>query len=178
MDFDFGYGGGTNSGNTTPPNNNNAELITNLGNNGEGDDSPTDINNNNNGGGADGGNNGDNNTPPNSDGNEQQPAQPVEKDDDKNNAGTGDDSPIQPGATLEIDGIKYTINKNKEVIDDKGVVFKKADEVDAWLKTFDVDDNNDDASSALSIERFQQEFGIEIVDDENNPIVFENTQKE
>ena len=175
MDFDFGYGGGTSSGDTTPPNNNNAEPITNLGNNGEGNDSPTDINNNNNGGGADGGTNGDNNTPPNSDGNRQQPAQPVEQNDDKNNAGGEDDSPIQPGATLEIDGVKYTINENKEVVDDKGAVFKKADEVDAWLKTFDVDDNNDDASSALSIERFQQEFGIEIVDDENNPIVFENT---
>ena len=175
MDFDFGYGGGTSSGDTTPPNNNNAEPITNLGNNGEGNDSPTDINNNNNGGSTDGGTNGGDNTPPNSDGNGQQPAQPVEQNDDKNNAGGGDDSPIQPGATLDIEGVTYTINENKEVVDDKGAVFKKADEVDAWLKTFDVDDNNDDASSALSIERFQQEFGIEIVDDENNPIVFENT---
>lgn len=81
---------------------------------------------------------------------------------------------LEAGTKIEIEDKTYTIDNNGNVIDDKGEIFKHANEVDEWIKSFDDVTNNED-SDEININTIQKALDVEFTDDNGNPIEFENT---
>lgn len=96
---------------------------------------------------------------------------PAGKEKDENN---GNDNPtkLEEGTTLEIGDTKYTVDKDGNVIDSNGNIFKEASQVSEWMKEFE---NVEETTSDISIDSIKAAIGIEITDDNDKPIVFDNT---
>ena len=144
MDMDFGYGQNVN---------------TNGGgsdNNGEQNQDVTNLDN----GQVENPNGGENINEP-----------PAGKEKDENNE---NDNPtkLEEGTTLEIGDAKYTVDKDGNVVDSNGNIFKEASQVSEWMKEFE---NVEENTSDISIDSIKAAIGIEITDDNDKPIVFDNT---
>lgn len=172
MDLDFGYnqngnGNGAGSENGNDGNGN----ITNL-NTGNIDHDPNgvpadDLNSGNDTGdesktkNVDTNKDGDGNS--NKDGN---------KDGDRNGSTT--EEPLQAGTSIEVGDETYTVDEAGNVLDKNGNIFKEAKDVKEWLDSFDkVDDT--DGENTISIDSIREAVGIEITDDNDKPIEFENS---
>lgn len=96
---------------------------------------------------------------------------PAGKEKDENN---GNDNPtkLEEGTTLEIGDAKYTVDKDGNVVDSNGNIFKEASQVSEWMKEFE---NVEENTSDISIDSIKAAIGIEITDDNDKPIVFDNT---
>lgn len=77
------------------------------------------------------------------------------------------------GTTLEVDGVKYTINNKGDVVDADGNVFKEAADVKEWIKSFEV--TEEEPEKELSINNISKALDIEIIGDDGKPVVYENT---
>lgn len=82
---------------------------------------------------------------------------------------TGD---LNVGDQIEVDGITYTVAKNGDLVDDKGSIFKEAKDVAEWLKSVNVEDNEDE--QGLTLSSIQNEIGIAITDENGNEVEFTN----
>ena len=80
-------------------------------------------------------------------------------------------SKYEEGTILEIGDTKYTIDKNGNVLDETGNIFKNSNEVEDWLKTFE---EITDDSIEINLNNIQEAIGVSITDENNNPIEFEN----
>lgn len=144
MDIDFGYGQNVNTSSGGSDNNGEQnQEITNL----------------------------DNGQVENPNGGENINEPPAGKENDENN---GNDNPtkLEEGTTLEIGDAKYTVDKDGNVVDSNGNIFKEASQVSEWMKEFD---NVEENTSDISIDSIKAAIGIEITDDNDKPIVFDNT---
>ena len=94
------------------------------------------------------------------------------KNEDKNKGSETAQTEYVPGTKFELDDKTYTVDENGNVIDDKGAIFKEAKDVADWIKSFNVDDTNE---NELTIDNIIKAIGTEIVDDDEKPIQFENT---
>lgn len=96
---------------------------------------------------------------------------PAGKEKDENNE---NDNPtkLEEGTTLEIGDAKYTVDKDGNVVDSNGNIFKEASQVSEWMKEFE---NVEENTSDISIDSIKAAIGIEITDDNDKPIVFDNT---
>lgn len=96
---------------------------------------------------------------------------PAGKENDENNE---NDNPtkLEEGTTLEIGDAKYTVDKDGNVVDSNGNIFKEASQVSEWIKEFE---NVEENTSDISIDSIKAAIGIEITDDNDKPIVFDNT---
>lgn len=74
------------------------------------------------------------------------------------------------GDQLEVDGVVYTVAENGDLVDDKGNVFKEAKDVDKWLKSVDV--KNEDEESPLTLSSIQEAVGIKVTDENGKTIEF------
>lgn len=81
---------------------------------------------------------------------------------------------LEEGTNIEVDGKTYTVDANGNVLDENGQMFKEAKDVDAWIKSFEQVESNDEHTS-ISISDVQKLMDIEVVDDNDKPIEFENT---
>lgn len=144
MDIDFGYGQNVNAnGGGSDNNGEQNQDITNL----------------------------DNGQVENPNGGENINEPPAGKEKDENN---GNDNPtkLEEGTTLEIGDAKYTVDKDGNVVDSNGNIFKEASQVSEWMKEFE---NVEETTSDISIDSIKAAIGIEITDDNDKPIVFDNT---
>lgn len=144
MDIDFGYGQNVNtSGGGSDNNGEQNQDVTNL----------------------------DNGQVENPNGGENINEPPAGKEKDENN---GNDNPtkLEEGTTLEIGDAKYTVDKDGNVVDSNGNIFKEASQVSEWMKEFE---NVEENTSDISIDSIKAAIGIEITDDNDKPIVFDNT---
>lgn len=144
MDIDFGYGQNVNAnGGGSDNNGEQNQDITNL----------------------------DNGQVENPNGGENINEPPARKEGTENN---GDDNPtkLEEGTTLEIGDAKYTVDKDGNVVDSNGNIFKEASQVSEWMKEFE---NVEETTSDISIDSIKAAIGIEITDDNDKPIVFDNT---
>lgn len=83
------------------------------------------------------------------------------------------DEPLQAGTVIEVGEEKYTVDVNGNLVDKDGNVFKEAKDVKAWIEEFDkVEDTDKDI---ISISSIQDAIGVEITDDNDKPIEYENT---
>ena len=87
-----------------------------------------------------------------------------------NNPSTGE---LEEGTNIELDGVTYTVDKDGNVVDADGKIFKEAKDVQEWLKTFNVDNQNPE-DKELSIASIQKAIGEEIVDEKGQPVEFTN----
>lgn len=92
------------------------------------------------------------------------------KDGKDNNPSTGE---LEEGTNIELDGVTYTVDKDGNVVDADGKIFKEAKDVQEWLKTFNVDNQNPE-DKELSIASIQKAIGEEIVDEKGQPVEFTN----
>lgn len=88
-----------------------------------------------------------------------------------NDTSTGE---LNAGDQLEVDGVIYTVSENGDIIDDKGNIFKEAKDVKEWLKSVDVNDNDDES---LSLSSIQEAIGIAITDENGNIVEFTDDAK-
>lgn len=79
---------------------------------------------------------------------------------------------LNVGDQIEVDGITYTVAKNGDLVDDKGSIFKEAKDVAEWLKSVNVEDNED--GQGLTLSSIQNEIGIAITDENGNEVEFTN----
>lgn len=172
MDLDFGYnqngnGDGAGSGNGNDGNGN----VTNL-NTGNIDHDPNgvpadDLNSGNNTG--DEGKNKPTNTNKDGDGNSNK-----EGNKDGNGNSNTTEEPLQAGTSIEVGDETYTVDEAGNVLDKNGNVFKEAKDVKEWLDSFDKVDATD-GEDTISIDSIREAVGIEITDDNDEPIEFENS---
>ena len=171
VDIDFeGQGGngatggsveGTQGGNGA--NGGKQEDVTNLG--GGGTDDITGKDNNGNDNSNQGGNNG-NQGGNGENGNVESDAQNVEGGDNANNSSTGE---LNTGDHVEFDGVTYTVAENGDLVDDKGEVFEKKDEIQNWINSLEQEDDN-----TLDLEGIQTAVGVEVVGEDGKPVEFTN----
>lgn len=78
---------------------------------------------------------------------------------------------LEVGTSIEVGDNIYTVDENGNLIDENGNIFKQSDDVENWIKEFDkIEDVND-----ININNIQEALGVQITDDDDNPIEFENT---
>ena len=80
---------------------------------------------------------------------------------------------LSEGQVVEIGDDSYTVDKEGNLVDKDGNIFKEAKDVQDFLKEFEVDDT--DSDEELNIDNIQKALGIELTDDNDKPIQFENT---
>lgn len=82
-----------------------------------------------------------------------------------------EDITLEEGNTVTVEDKTYTVDKDGNLVDDKGNIFKKAEEVKDWLKEFSVDETKDDE---INLDNIQKALDYEVTDEEGNPITYEN----
>lgn len=80
---------------------------------------------------------------------------------------------LEPGTVLDIDDKKYTVDDKGNIIDDKGNIFKEAKDIKEFIDSFNVEDSNNE--DEISIDSIKNAFEIDIVDENNTPVEFENS---
>lgn len=100
-------------------------------------------------------------------------------DNNGNNEGTTDTNSstggLEAGTIIEFDGNSYTVADNGDIVDDKGNVFKKADEVQNWL---DENEQTDDNSlEGAPIKDIIDAIGIEVKDEKGNDVEFTDNKE-
>ena len=170
MDWDFGYGQTTNSTGAGSDNGNNGgngsqEDITNIATGKIEHDKnglPADDIDVHGDGRNDGGN--DDGNKPNENGNK--------NDGDKTNSDNKDDINLEVGSTVQVEDKTYTVDKDGNLIDEGGKIFKEAKDVKDWIKSFETVDEGDET---ISIDAIREAVGIDITDDDDKLIKFDNT---
>lgn len=79
---------------------------------------------------------------------------------------------LEVGSKISVGDDEYTVDESGNLIDKNGAIFKQASEVKEWIEGFDkVDETTDE----ISINTIQEAIGVEITDENDNPIEFDNT---
>ena len=86
---------------------------------------------------------------------------------DTNTSSTGE---LTAGDTIDVDGIIYTVAENGDLVDDKGNVFKEAKDVQSWLASVEVEDEN--ANSPITLSSIQEALGVTITDENGKDVTF------
>ena len=98
----------------------------------------------------------------------------VDSDKENNDSNDSDKESLQAGTSIEVGNETYTVDESGNVLDKNGNIFKEAKDVKAWLDSFEeVTENNDE--NAISIDSIREAVGIDITDDNDKPIEFENS---
>lgn len=81
-----------------------------------------------------------------------------------------DEAALAPGTSIEVGDKTYSVDALGNVLDENGTIFKEAKDVKEWLDSFETVSNDE-----ISIQSIQDAVGIEITDENDKPIEFENT---
>lgn len=150
MNEDFGFGGGTEVGETTPP----QEEKTNLETGEVGIDGKTNIDGNG--------------------GSETNTAETKGGDNtETSSTGGQEESTLNEGDSIELDGVIYTVNQNGDLVNEKGEVFKTKAEVADFLKEYTTEDANE--IPEINISDIQKLVGVDVVDENGKAVTFDST---
>ena len=84
------------------------------------------------------------------------------------------EEPLQSGTSIEVGDETYTVDDSGNVLDKNGNIFKEAKDVKAWLDSFEkVDETSDE--NVISIDSIREAVGIDITDDNDKEVEFENS---
>lgn len=147
---DFGFGGGTDDIVNNPNLEDKTDLDTGKVGNGVGEN-------------IDGTNGTDNNEPPTN----------PNTTGETNDNGAEETNEYEVGTVIEIDGSNYTIDEQGNLIDDKGTIFKAKEEVSDYLKSFEV--QNPEEEPSINVSDIQQLVGVSVTDESGKAVEFENT---
>lgn len=156
--FDFGLGSDNNSGNTNEPI---KEPTTSLDDVNPNDNAkePSVLNSENN-----------NNTNPEG----KEGASGDDKPDKSNDDGQSGDSSLKEGSVVTVGEDSYTVDANGNLLDKDNNIFKSSNEVAEWLAQFETVDDDDDVD-AINLANIQKAIGIDLSDENGNPVEFENS---
>lgn len=99
----------------------------------------------------------------------------IKPEDKKDEGDKTETTELEAGTVLEFEGVEYKVDDKGNVVDKEGNIYKKAEEVKEWMSSLDTTDEND--LTELNINNIQKEVGYDIVDENNNPVEFENSLK-
>lgn len=97
---------------------------------------------------------------------------------DNNNNNNDNNEPandLEEGTEVEFEGVVYKVDKDGNLVDDKGTVFKDAKDVKQWLKDNNFSDDNTDAE--ISIDTIKEHFGVDVTGEDGKPLEFTNDAK-
>lgn len=150
MEDDFGFGGGGEIVEATPP----IEEKTDLETGKVGVDGATNLDDDGSKGGS---------TKAKVDGGET----------DSSSTGGQEESTLDVGDSIELDGVTYTVNEAGDLVDEKGEVFKTKAELADFLKEYTTEDATE--APEINVADIQKLVGIDVVDEKGKAIKFENT---
>ena len=94
-------------------------------------------------------------------------AEEIKPTEDTNTSSTGE---LTTGDTIDVDGTIYTVAENGDLVDDKGNVFKEAKDVQSWLASVEIEDEN--ADSPITLSSIQEALGVTITDEDGKDVTF------
>ena len=96
-------------------------------------------------------------------------------DDNKGSSSTGgqEESVLNEGDSIELDGITYTVNEAGDLVDEKGEVFKTKAELSKFLEEYTTEDS--DEVPEIKVEDIQKLVGVDVVDEKGKTVKFDNT---
>lgn len=97
--------------------------------------------------------------------------QPTNKKDESNSS--DDEHDLEEGTIIEDGDNKYTVDKDGNLVDDKGNIFKAKNEVAAYLKEFEVEDTKED--DKIDVKSIQELVGVSVTSEDGRPVTFDNT---
>ena len=156
--FDFGLGSDNNSGNTNEPIKEPTTSLDDVNPNDNAKESSV-LNSENN-----------NNTNPEG----KEGASGDDKPDKPNDDGQSGDSSLKEGSVVTVGEDSYTVDANGNLLDKDNNIFKSSNEVAEWLAQFETVDDDDDAD-AINLANIQKAIGVELSDENGNPVEFENS---
>lgn len=156
--FDFGLGSDNNSGNTNEPIKEPTTSLDDVNPNDNAKESSV-LNSENN-----------NNTNPEG----KEGASGDDKPDKSNDDGQSGDSSLKEGSVVTVGEDSYTVDANGNLLDKDNNIFKSSNEVAEWLAQFETVDDDDDVD-AINLANIQKAIGIELSDENGNPVEFENS---
>lgn len=80
---------------------------------------------------------------------------------------------LEEGTVIEDGDNKYTVDKDGNLIDDKGNIFKAKNEVSAYLKEFEVEDTSNE--DKIDVKSIQELVGVSVTSEDGKPVTFDNT---
>lgn len=80
---------------------------------------------------------------------------------------------LEEGTVIEDGDNKYTVDKDGNLIDDKGNIFKAKNEVAAYLKEFEVEDTSNE--DKIDVKLIQELVGVSVTSEDGKPVAFDNT---
>lgn len=86
---------------------------------------------------------------------------------------TANEHDLEEGTIIEDGDNKYTVDKDGNLIDDKGNIFKAKNEVAAYLKEFEVEDSSNE--DKIDVKSIQELVGISVTSEDGKPVTFDNT---
>ena len=90
------------------------------------------------------------------------------KDNDKDNKNA---IKLEKGTPIEFENNTYTVDDNGNIVDKDGNIFKTSEEAEEWVNSLEIDDSD----NAISIDSIQDAIGIQITDENDKPVQFDNT---
>ena len=150
MDEDFGFGGGTEVGGTTTT----QEEKTNLETGEVEVEGKTNIDGN---------------------GSSETKTTETKAGDNTDSPSTGgqEESTLNEGDSIELDGVTYTVNQNGDLVNEKGEVFKTKAEVADFLKEYTTEEA--DTVPEINIADIQKLVGVDVVDENGKTVTFDST---
>lgn len=156
--FDFGLGSENNSGNTNDPVKEPTTSLDDVNQNNNAKE-PSVLNSENN----------NNINPKGEEGDSLD-----DKSDKPNGDGQSDDSSLKEGSVVTVGEDSYTVDANGNLLDKDNNIFKSSNEVAEWLAQFETVDDDEDAD-AINLANIQKAIGIDLSDENGNPVEFENS---
>ena len=92
---------------------------------------------------------------------------------DTSPTGGQEESNLNVGDSVEVDGITYTVNEDGALVDEKGEIFKTKEEVASLLKDYSTETVSDNTS--INIEDIQKLVGINVEDEKGQAVTFDST---
>ena len=86
---------------------------------------------------------------------------------------TANEHDLEEGTIIEDGDNKYTVDKDGNLIDDKGNIFKAKNEVAAYLKEFEVEDTSNE--DKIDVKSIQELVGVFVTSEDGKPVAFDNT---
>lgn len=155
--FDFGLGSDNNSGNTNEPIKEPTTSLDDVNQNNNAKE-PSVLNSENN----------NNINPKGEEGDSSD-----DKSDKPNGDGQSDDSSLKEGSVVTVGEDSYTVDANGNLLDKDNNIFKSSNEVAEWLAQFETVDDED--VDAINLANIQKAIGIDLSDENGNPVEFENS---
>jgi hypothetical protein len=86
---------------------------------------------------------------------------------------TANEHDLEEGTIIEDGDNKYTVDKDGNLIDDKGNIFKAKNEVAAYLKDFEVEDTSNE--DKIDVKLIQELVGVSVTSEDGKLVTFDNT---